>query len=182
MKRLLLTALVITSGCLAPDLQIFDVTIRTVRNCHPAGLFPELCEARSQFEGIHRTARFTLEMRGPTQFILYEDDGRALPGNVERGEYFARSLHQEISANGCQKQFERSVKFEIRKDMLPTIPGRQRRRDRMVGSAQSRTSQNGECGQAAASKFEEVFDGEEVREDDPTLPFPTLPLVDGGAS
>ena len=148
-------------GC-GGDLRVFDVTIRTVRNCHPAGLIPQLCDDASTFEGKTRTAQFTVEVRGQ-DFIIYDETGRALAGNVERGNhYFARSSATTRQADGCQKETERNLKFFIERDYTPNNARLDRDATRIWGTRQDRASQSEECGQATFSKFEEAFEGTEV--------------------
>lgn len=150
------------SGC-NPDVRTFDLRVRTVRSCRPAGLIPQLCEDPSEYAGKERTATFTLEMRGPTDFILYDDQGRALPGTLQRGSYFARGISTTIAPGGCAKTVERSVKFQLDTDRIPDIPRlHEHRRTRMKGTAQDRANQSAQCGNAAQSKLEEAFEGDET--------------------
>lgn len=165
-------------GCGHGGLRLFNVTYRTVRNCHPAGLIPQLCEDKSTFEGKTRTGTVVLEMRDPNNFIFYDEEGRGIPGRYDRGTYFARSLQTSISGL-CEKTTERSLKFRINRDYLPNIPAGPRTHEhhapRMVGTIQERAGQNEACGQPASSKLEEEFEGEE-------LPAATgLPVLGGGA-
>jgi hypothetical protein len=148
-------------GC-GGDLRVFDVTIRTVRNCHPAGLIPQLCDDAETFAGRTRTAQFTVEVRGQ-DFILYDESGRALAGNIERtNHYFARSSTTTRQADGCQKESERNVKFFIERDWTPNNVRLERDATRIWGTRQDRANQSLECGQAVFSKFEEAFEGTEV--------------------
>lgn len=146
-----------------PDVRTFDLTLRTVRSCHPAGLIPQLCQDPSEFAGKTRTAVFTLEMQGPTDFVLYDDQGRAIPGTVQRGGYFARGISTSITPEGCAKTVERQIKFELTQDYLPDMPRlHEHQRTRMKGTAQDRANQSDQCGQATQSKTEEAFEGLET--------------------
>jgi hypothetical protein len=185
-----------TLACGSSDLRFFDVTIRTVRSCHPAGLLSELCEDPSSFRGRTRTARLTVEFLGPTEFILYDDEGRSLPGRwqrdgflerelveqrqppVRRQYYFGRQWDGTRDAAGCQKESERNVKFRLERDLtarLGETPGPVR----VVGTFQDRATQDIACGQATTTRLEEAFEGVEVDGAAPPA-LPGLPALPGG--
>ena len=174
----LLASLVL--GCGPPELQTFELTFKPVRDCKPAGLFGELCADRDSLAPKSRTARVTVEQRGTSDFIFYDDSGRGIPGYIDRGHYFAATRWQESDANGCAKHFERTVKFTIKKDLLPPTPQRPKEPDRMVGNVQARSGQNEACGQENASRFEEAFSGVQVDPEPTATGLPLLPLPGGG--
>ena len=195
-RRWGLSALLILAGPLAcgtSDLRVFDVKVRTVRNCHPAGLLAELCDDSTSFAGQFRTTRITLEMLGADTFVLYDDEGRSLPGRwerdgylerdvvqdrrppVRRQYYFARQADGTRDASGCHKEAERNAKFRLERDLV-VKPGDRAGPTRIVGTFQERATQTLECGQATVSRHEEAFEGEEVGAD----PGPSLPSLPGG--
>jgi hypothetical protein len=151
----------LSAACGGADIRTFQVTFKTVRNCHPAGIFPQLCDDPSTFEGKTRISLVHVEQRGPTDFVLYEENGRALPGRIERGYYFARQREEITEPTGCRRYSERSVRFDIQRGR-PKLPWREAEPATMDGSTQDRTGQSAECGQPADSKFEETFSGVEL--------------------
>lgn len=163
---LALYGVVVLACSCGPDIRTFDVTVRTVRSCRPAGIIPQLCEDPSEFAGKTRTATYMLETTAPHDFILYDEGGRALPGTIQRGFYFARALTTQVTSDGCAKTAERSVRFELLVDRLPWVPRvRDRSPTRIRGNSQDRAFQNEACGQPSQSKLEETFEGEETTPD-----------------
>jgi hypothetical protein len=170
---MLLPILVATAAGCGPDLRVFDVTITTIRNCHPAGLIPQLCDDKSTFEGRSRKARVAVEIRGQ-DFIFYDEVGRSLPGAIQRGAtFFARTASTTRTSDNCQKDLETNIRFFLRNDFVPEVPRlHDHRKLHFSGNRQDRSSQSLGCGQETSSKFEESLEGDEVGDDGPmTAPW-----------
>lgn len=158
-----LLVLLAAVSCGGGQIRSFELTIRTVRNCHPAGLIPQLCDDSSTFAGRSRTVTWYLEQRGPSEFVLYDDTGRALPGRVERAQWHFARAFTSTNTGGCIKETEHNVKFSLDTDFVPTLPRlHEHQRVRMHGTQQDRAYQSDACGQVTRSKFEEAFEGRET--------------------